>query len=71
MALNGIAFSDRYVVAALDHARAATLTEEAFNRDGYVEVRVGLMRMQRGKQACATAADDQNVSIVPLDIHDV
>ena len=53
----------RDVVAALHHARAAGLAEQPLGRDRDVEMRVGLMRMQRREQPGAAGAEDQNVGL--------
>ena len=51
----------RHVVAALDHARAAALAEQALHRDGDRERGIRLVRMQRGEQPRAAGAEDQDV----------
>ena len=51
MALDRVARQQRDVVAALHHARAAAFAEQALGGDRDVEIGVGVMRMQRGKQA--------------------
>ncbi len=61
VALDRVARGKRHVVAALDHARAAALAEQALDRDGDRKCRVGLVRVQRGEQAGAAGAEDQDV----------
>src|SRR5687767_2180278 len=61
MALDGILRGERDVVTALDHARAAALAEEAFHGDGDREIRIVLVRVQRGEQARAAGTEDEHV----------
>ena len=67
MALDRVAGIERDVVAALHHARAAALAEQALGGDRDVERRVGLMRMQRREQPGAAGAQDQNVGLEPFE----
>src|SRR5262249_49767365 len=69
VALDRIAEVQRHVVAALDHARATAFAEQAFGRDRDFERRIGGMRVQCGKQPGAARAEDQDISIEPLDYH--
>ena len=50
------------VVAALDHAGAAALAEQALAGDDDVEAGRGVARVDRRVQRCAAAADDQHVT---------
>ena len=59
VALDGIAGREGHVVAALDHARAAALAEQALHRDGDRELRARALRVQRGEEARAAAAQDR------------
>jgi hypothetical protein len=61
MALDRVAGGERDVVAALHHARAAALAEQALDRDRDRELRRGLVRVQRGEQPRAAGAEDQDV----------
>src|SRR5262249_14237331 len=63
MALDRILLGERHVVAALHHAGAAAFAEQAFHRDGHVEVGSGLLGVQRRKEAGAARAEDQNVGV--------
>ena len=63
VALDRVAGGERDVVAALDHARAAALAEEALHRDRDVELRVRGVGMERGEEAGAAGAEDQEVSL--------
>ncbi len=65
MALDRIAGGERDVVAALDHARAAAFAEQALDGDGDRQRRVGGVRVQRGEQARAARAEDQDVGLEP------
>ena len=69
VALDRVAAMQRDVVAALHHAGAAAFAEQALGGDGDVELRVRRMRMQRGEQAGAAAAEDQNVGLAAFDRH--
>ena len=69
MALDRVAGIERDVVAALHHAGAAAFAEQALARDRDVEIGVGLVGMQRGKQPGAAGAEDQNVGLEMLDVH--
>ena len=53
MTLDGVARGDGNVIAALNHARAPRFANETLDREGDVEIRVRLRRVQRGKQAGA------------------
>jgi len=66
MALGRIAGGKRHVVAALHHAGAAALAEQAFDRDGDVQLRIDLVRMKGGEQAGAAAAKNQNIRLKTL-----
>ena len=66
VALDRILLGQRDVVAALDHARAAALAEQALHRDGDRELRRRLVRVQRGEQPRAARAEDQDVCVVGL-----
>ena len=70
MALDRVAGIDRHVVAALHHAGAAAFAEEALTRDRDVEIGIGFERMQRRKQPGAAGAEDQNVGLEMLDVHE-
>ena len=61
VALDRVALRQRDVVAALDHARTAALAQQPLDRDGDVQPRIRRMRVQRGEQARAAAAEDQKV----------
>ena len=63
MALDRITFSQRDVVAALHHARAAAFAKQPFHGNGNGQVGVVLMGMQRGEQAGAAGAEDQDVGL--------
>ena len=67
VALDRIARGQRHVVAALDHARAAALAEQALDRDRDRQLGRGLVRVQRREQAGAAGAEDQDVGLQPLD----
>jgi hypothetical protein len=69
MALDRVARVERHVVAALHHARAATLPEQTLGRDGDVEIGIRLVRMQRREQAGAAGAENQNVGLEPFEGH--
>src|SRR3954471_16064113 len=69
MALDGIAFGQRHVVAALHHARAAAFAEQALHRHRDLEPGRGLLRMQRRKQPGAAGAEDQDVGVDAADLH--
>ena len=56
----------RDVVAALHHAGAAAFAEQALGGDGDVEIGIGLVRMQRGEQAGAAGAENQNVGLAAV-----
>ena len=59
VALDRVARGERDVVAALDHARAAALAEQALHRDGDRELGRRLVRVQRREQARAAGAEDR------------
>ena len=59
--LDRVARGERDVVAALDHARAAALAEQALDRHGDRELGSRLVRMQRREQARAAGAEDEDV----------
>src|SRR5262249_42866832 len=61
MALDRVFLGERDVVAALHHARAAALAEQALHRDRDRERRIGLVRVQRGEEPRAARAEDQDV----------
>ena len=63
MALDRVAGIERHVVAALHHAGAAAFAEQALAHDGDVEIGIGLVGMQRGKQPGAAGAEDQNIGL--------
>src|SRR5258706_12293097 len=63
VALDRILLRQCDVVAALYHARAAALAEQALDRDRDRERRVGLMRVQRREQPRAAGAEDQDVGV--------
>ena len=69
MALDRVAGIERHVVAALHHAGAAAFAEQALAHDSDVEIGIGLVRMQRGKQPGAAGAEDQNVGLETVDVH--
>ena len=69
MALDRVARVERHVVAALHHARAAAFPEQAFGRDGDVEIGIDLERMQRREQTGAARAENQNVGLEAFDGH--
>ena len=69
MPLDRVALVNGHVVAALHHARAAAFADEALGRDGNIERRIGGVRMQRGEQAGATRAEDQNIRLEPFQRH--
>jgi hypothetical protein len=58
---------ERDVVAALHHARAAGLAEQPLHRDGYVELRRRILRMQRGEQPRAAGAEDEDIGALATD----
>src|SRR5690606_32955904 len=62
----GIARRERHVVAALDHAGAAALAEQALHRDGDRQRRIRLVRMQCREQPGAAYAEDQEVRVAAL-----
>ena len=67
VALDGVAGRERHVVAALHHARAAALAEQALHRDGDRRARApALVRMQRGEQARPARAEDEDVGVEAL-----
>ena len=49
MSFDRVACRQRNIVAALHHARAAAFAEQALDRDGYVEIGRGLLRVQSGE----------------------
>ena len=61
--LDRVARRERDVVAALDHARAAALAEEALHRDGDVEGWIRSVRMQCSEETGAAGAEDQEVGL--------
>ena len=63
MALDRVLARQRDVVAALHHARATALAEQALHRDGDRELGRRLVRVQRGEQARAARAEDQDVGV--------
>src|SRR5690606_33419037 len=67
VALDGVARGERDVVAALDHAGATALAEQALDRDGDRKRWIGLVGMQGGEEPCAARAEDQDVGIAALD----
>ena len=69
MAFDGVAWIERHVVAALHHAGAAAFAKQALADDGDVEIGIGLQGMQRGKEARAAGAEDQNVGLEVFDVH--
>ena len=71
MPLDRIAWPERYVVAALHHARAAAFAEQSLDRDGHPKIGRRLHRMQRRKESCPAGTDDQNVGIKPLHVHQI
>src|SRR5205823_5937703 len=66
VALDGVFGGERDVVAALDHARAAALAQQSLHRDGDGELRRRLVCVQRGEQAGAARAEDQDVAVAGL-----
>jgi hypothetical protein len=71
MALDRIAGIERYVVAALHHAGAAALAEQALADNGDVKIGIGLVRVQCREQSGAAGAENQNIGIEAVDIHGV
>jgi hypothetical protein len=67
VALDRIAGRQRDVVAALDHARAAALAEQALHGDGHVQRGIGAMRVQRREQSGAAGAEDEEVGLEAFD----
>ena len=63
VALDRILFRERDVVAALHHARAAALAEQAFHRDRDRSVGRRLVRVKRGKETRAARTEDQDVAV--------
>src|SRR2546426_11061073 len=63
VALDRVALRQRNVVAALHHARAAAFAEQAFHGDGDRQLGRRLTGVQRGKQAGAARAEDQDVRV--------
>ncbi len=63
MTLDRIVLGERDVVAALHHAGAAAFAEQALDRDGDVEIRIGLLGMQRREQPGPAGAEDENVRL--------
>ena len=61
VALDRVACGERDVVAALHHARAAAFAEQALDRDGDRQRRIGALGVQGGEQSCAAGAENQNV----------
>src|SRR5690606_34744179 len=55
VALDRVLGRQRHVVAALNHARAAALAEQPFDRDGDIEIGIRGMGMQPGKEARTAA----------------
>ena len=69
MALDRIAGIERHVVAALHHAGAAALAEQALAGDRDVESGIGREGMQRREQPGAAGAEDQNVGLQAFEGH--
>ena len=69
MALYRITRTQRDVITTLHHARTAALAKQALDRDGDIEVRVSLAGMQRGEQAGAAAAENQDIGLQRLVFH--
>ena len=67
MPLERIGRSQRHVVAALHHAGAAALAEQALHGDGDIELRPRLLGVQRREQAGAAGAENENVGVE--DVH--
>src|SRR3972149_851417 len=67
MAFDAVAGSERDVVAALHHAGAAAFPEQTFDRDGDVEIGIGLLGMERGEKAGAAGPEDQDVGVELLE----
>ena len=61
VAFDRILLGERDVVAALDHARATALAKQALDRDGDVQIRRGVVRVQRREEARAAGAEDEDV----------
>src|SRR5438552_12407541 len=66
MPLDGILRRQRNVVATLHHTGAAALSEQTLHRDGDVELGPRLLGVQRGEQAGAAGAKDQDVGVERL-----
>jgi len=63
VALDRVARRERHVVAALHHARAAALAEQALDRDCDRQLGRRLVRVQRGEQSGAARAENQDVAV--------
>ena len=61
VALDRVAGGERDVVASLNHARAAAFAEQTLDRDGDRQRRVRRLCVQRGEQARAARAQNENV----------
>src|ERR1700754_5005942 len=66
MTLDRIALRKRDVIAALHHARTAAFAEQTLDRDRDAQLRRRGVRVQRGEQARAAAAENQDVGVVLL-----
>jgi hypothetical protein len=69
MALDRVARREGDVVAALDHARAAALAEQALDRHGHLELGRPQLGVQRSKQARAACAQDQDIGGAAFEVH--
>src|SRR6185437_3431168 len=69
VALDRIAFGERHVVAALDHAGAAALAEQALDGDGDRELGRGLLRVQRREEAGTARPQDEDVGALAAQRH--
>ena len=67
MSFEAVAGRERHIVAALHHAGAAALAEQALGGDGDIERRVGAVGVQGGEQPRTPGAEDQDVALHPLD----
>ena len=67
MALDRIAGAERHIVAALHHAGAAGLAEQALDGDRHRQFRRRPAGVQGREQAGPARADDQDVGIVPVE----
>ena len=68
MTLGGITLSNRNIIAALDHARAAAFAKQALHRNGDFQRGIADFGMKRGEQTRTTRAEYQNIRAAPCDL---